>query len=201
MIPTSYPTQQEIARLTARMVTMFVVLAVAPLGLVYYFSLQFITQDIDSWFDVEIESALDDSLLLSRTALDNRKREYLTRVQNIAVRLRGLSGPDLVDELDHLRAETGAEEMTVHGANNRILATSSELHPSRIPLRPTDEIRRQTQQGGSYVSLDPTTDGGFQVRIAVNLPADTVLPAGELFEHFGFSTDNVVAATKRVIRN
>jgi transketolase len=26
-------------------------------------------------------------------------------------------------------------------------------------------------------------------------------PAGELFEHFGFSTDNVVAATKRVIRN
>jgi len=172
------------ARLTARMVTMFVVLAVAPLGLVYYFSLQFITRDIDSWFDVEIEAALDDSLLLSRTALENRKREYLARVQNIAGRVQGLSGPGLVAALDQVREETGAEEMTVVGPDNQILATSGELHASRMPLRPTDEIRRQTRQGRPYVSLDPTTDGGFQVRIAVNVPTDG-MPAGGMFEAFG----------------
>ncbi len=86
---------------------MFVVLAVAPLGLVYYFSLQFITRDIDSWFDVEIESALDDSLLFSRTALENRKREYLARVQSTVGRMQGLSGPELVAELDQVRAGDG----------------------------------------------------------------------------------------------
>ncbi len=172
------------ARLTARMVTMFVVLAVVPLGLVYYFSLQFITRDIDSWFDVEIEQALDDALLLSRTALENRTREHLERMQVQARQLEGLTGQALVEELERVRESTGAEEITVVGSNNRLIATSSELDATRVPMRPSDEIRLQTRQGLPYFNLDPISSGGFRVRIALKLDAPQVSEAGRLFENF-----------------
>ena len=56
-------------RLTLRMVTMFVVLAVVPVSLVYLLSVQFLQRGIDSWFDVRVESALNDALELSKTSL------------------------------------------------------------------------------------------------------------------------------------
>ncbi|MCK5382555.1 MAG: two-component sensor histidine kinase, partial [Gammaproteobacteria bacterium] len=58
------------ARMTSRLVVMFVVLSIVPVSVVYYFSLQFLHRGIDSWFDVRIERGLDDALDLSRAALD-----------------------------------------------------------------------------------------------------------------------------------
>lgn len=49
------------SRLTLRLVIIFTVLAVAPVSLVYYFSLNFIQRGIDSWFDVRVEKALKDA--------------------------------------------------------------------------------------------------------------------------------------------
>ena len=49
------------SRLTIRMVTLFVVLALAPAAIVFYFSMQFLHQGIDSWFNVEIDRAMEDS--------------------------------------------------------------------------------------------------------------------------------------------
>ena len=56
------------SRLTTRLVVMFVALAIVPVVLVYYFSVQFISRGIDSWFDVRVERALGDAIELSRTA-------------------------------------------------------------------------------------------------------------------------------------
>ena len=65
------------ARLTSRLVVTFVILAVVPIAIVYYFSLQFLQRGIDSWFDVQIEEALDDALELSRGSLDVRLNDLL----------------------------------------------------------------------------------------------------------------------------
>ena len=62
------------AKLKARMVGMFVGLAVLPLLVVFYFSTQFINRGIDSWFNVEVEEGLDNALTLSRAALELQKR-------------------------------------------------------------------------------------------------------------------------------
>ena len=58
------------SRLTLRLFGMFVLLAVIPVSVVLFFSLQAVNKGIDSWFDVNTEKALDDALLLGRTALD-----------------------------------------------------------------------------------------------------------------------------------
>jgi nitrogen fixation/metabolism regulation signal transduction histidine kinase len=43
------------SKLKARMVGMFVGLAIIPLLIVFYFSMQFINRGIDTWFNVEVE--------------------------------------------------------------------------------------------------------------------------------------------------
>ena len=72
------------ARLTTRLVLVFVILAVVPVSVVYYFSLQFLQRGIDSWFDVRIEQGLDDALVLSRAALDVRLRDVLVQTGEMA---------------------------------------------------------------------------------------------------------------------
>jgi nitrogen fixation/metabolism regulation signal transduction histidine kinase len=42
------------SRLKGRTVAIFSALAVAPILVVYYFSLQFLNRGIDSWFELEV---------------------------------------------------------------------------------------------------------------------------------------------------
>ena len=72
------------SRLTARTVGMFGTLVVAPLLIVYLFSLEFLNRGIDSWFQVEIKQGLNDALVLSRSALDLRLREQARRTEEFA---------------------------------------------------------------------------------------------------------------------
>ena len=65
------------ARLKARIVGMFVGLAVLPLIVVFYFAVQYINRGIDSWFDVEIEQGLGNAIEIVRAVLDVQQRENL----------------------------------------------------------------------------------------------------------------------------
>ena len=72
------------ARLTLRMLVIFVALAVLPVTVLYSFSLDFLKRGIDSWFDVRIGQALEGALELSREALDLRMRELLSQTETMA---------------------------------------------------------------------------------------------------------------------
>ena len=65
------------SRLTLRFIGTFVILAVVPLAMVYYFSVQFLSRSIDSWFDVQIEQALDDALLPGRSTREATKLDVI----------------------------------------------------------------------------------------------------------------------------
>src|SRR5215470_19630278 len=85
------------SRLTARTVSIFGALVVAPLLIVYLFSLDFLNRGIDSWFKVEVKQGLSDALQLSRDALELRKREYSARTEELARNLAG-SPPSEIQE-------------------------------------------------------------------------------------------------------
>lgn len=155
------------SKLKARMVTMFVGLAVLPLLIVFYFSMQFINRGIDSWFSIEVEAGLDDALELSRAALEMQKRERLETTARIANRLQSVSSRQLIFELSILRREVGAGEISLYGRNNRIIATSSEQLVSSLPRPLSDEVLWQIRQNRPYVSIDPTQRGGYEIRAAV----------------------------------
>ena len=155
------------AKLKARMVGMFVGLAVLPLLVVFYFSMQFINRGIDSWFNVQVEEGLENALTLSRAALENQKRQNLFATQQVAQRLALINDRQIVFELSVLRRESGASEMTLYGQNNSVLATSSESEMTTLPKPLSEEVVLQMQQDRPFVSLESLENGNVEVRTAV----------------------------------
>ena len=165
------------SRLKARMVTMLVVLAVLPLLLVYLFAVQFINRGIDSWFNVDVEQGLRDALSLSQTALAIQMRGHLENTEAMNELLSDLSRRDLIPELGALRRESGAQELSIYGANSQILATSSDSPTAAVPDYPTEELVFQLRQGRPFVALEPLGGAQFQIRTAITL--DSRSPGAE----------------------
>ena len=155
------------AKLKARMVGMFVGLAVLPLLVVFYFSIQFINRGIDSWFNVQIEEGLDNALTLSRAALEMQKRQNLYATQQAASRLSQVNDRQVIFELSMLRRESGASEMTLYGQNNTVLATSSDSSTAGLPKPLSEEVVLQMQQDRPFVSLESYGNSNVEVRTAV----------------------------------
>ena len=172
-------------RLKARIMGMFVGLAVLPLLVVFYFSIQFINRGIDTWFNVEVEEGLENALKLSRAALELQMREHLFATQNVARRLGRVSEQQVIIELSRLRRESGASEMTLYASNNHIVATSSDSASAGLPKPLSEEVMLQLQQSRPFVSLDPLDTGNFEIRTAVPFTIrGRVVPIGVVQAHF-----------------
>ncbi len=154
------------SRLKGRTVAIFSALAVAPILVVYYFSLQFLSRGIDSWFELEVSQGLRDTRELSHAALEVRESEFLQHTQVVARALEPLPDFQLVSELERQRRDSTALEFTVVGAQGRILATSSDLPMDMLPVPATDSMLLQLRRGLPYVSLDTDSVGGYLIRTA-----------------------------------
>jgi nitrogen fixation/metabolism regulation signal transduction histidine kinase len=159
--------------LKARTVAIFSALAVAPILVVYYFSLQFINRGIDSWFELEVSQGLRDTRELSHAALEVRVREFLQHTQVVAHTLSSSSDLELIGTLDRERRESTALEFTIVGAQAQILATSSDQPMDALPVPATDEMMLQLRRGRPYVSLDTDSVGGYLIRAAAPLDASS----------------------------
>jgi len=159
------------SRMTIRMVVMLAALSVTPVLIVYYFSLDFLHRGIDNWFDLEFEQALDDSLELSRLALDLRMKELLKQSEQIADEFTQISNAEAPFEIDEYRRRSGAEEFSLLTRRGSIIASSTSDPLSFVPTRPNEAILFQVQQGSSYIGLDTIRNSGFYIRVAVNVPA------------------------------
>lgn len=155
------------SRLTVRLVLVLGAVAIIPVSIVYYFSMQFLRTGIDSWFDVRVEVALQDALRLSQASLDLRMRDLLKRMEASASDFAAIPDALVVLELGELREELGASEMVLLGNNGRIVAAASDELPGTLPSRPDDAILLQLRQGRPYVGLDPLNDEGLFIRIVV----------------------------------
>lgn len=158
------------SRLTLRMMILFVTLAVAPVSVVFYFSLSFLHRSIDSWFDVRIERALDDAMELSRVSLDARLSELLNQTARLAPELEGTPDDAALSVLNDLRARSNAGELTLFTQKGRIIASSSIEFSSIVPDTPSEAILLQLDRGQNYVGLDPIRDAGLYVRVVVSAP-------------------------------
>lgn len=158
------------SRLTVRLVIMFTVLAVAPVSVVYYFSLEFLNRGIESWFDVRVEHALEDALELGRRSLDDRLREMLRQTRMLAGELADVPKNAYAIKLNDLRERAEATEMTLLDLQGHVIASSSTDPADIVPSVPNASILRQLRAGLDYAGLDPQRDRGLHVRIAVTVP-------------------------------
>lgn len=157
------------SRLTARLVIMFVILSVTPVSVVYYFSLDFIQRGIDSWFDVRVEKALNDALELSQASLGVRMRELLRQTRQMSPRLNAISNELATLTLNELRAESGANELTLFTNDGRIIASSTSETTRLLPQRLEDSSLQRLRQGSDDFGLVPIPEIGLHIRISINL--------------------------------
>lgn len=169
------------SRLTVRLVAIFVVMALVPVSIVFYFSLGFLQKGIDSWFDVRLERAMEDSLELSRSSLDMRMRDRLKQTRSIADQLQETPNAIVMFNLNELRNESGASELTLLYRSGRVIASSSADAMTIIPQKPGSSILSQVSDESDYVGLAPIDNRGLHIRSAVQIdPSSTAVDsAGE----------------------
>ncbi|MDH3407429.1 MAG: ATP-binding protein, partial [Gammaproteobacteria bacterium] len=148
-----------------------------PVSVVFYFSIQALNRGIDNWFDVRIERALDDALLLGRTALDAQRQDLVKNAQEIAIELETLpvrrkiaTVPSELSLLNALREQYNITELTLYTQDRKILASSSEANleaSTLVPARPSDAMIAQVRQGLTYANLDAISKSGLRLRVVV----------------------------------
>jgi nitrogen fixation/metabolism regulation signal transduction histidine kinase len=120
---------------------------------------------------VRIDTALEDALELSRTALDLRMREVLKQTQRMAELLIDSDESMAALNLGEMLDESDASELTLFAQSGHIIATAGSDTSVMVPSYPPEIVRLQVNQGHAYVSLDPIRGVGFHIRTVVQVPA------------------------------
>lgn len=174
-----YRRQAAGSRLNLRLVLLFVGLSLAPVSVVYLYSLQFLSKGIDGWFDVQVGSAMEDALALSQVSLDLHKRELLKLSTNLLTSLEDSSQAGLALTVGDLRERSGAFEVSLFDRRGGVLALSHQNPEVLTPSPPTGSMVAQVRAGKPFVSLVPIGDEQLVVRIMLPDPLerDLVLQA------------------------
>ncbi len=159
------------SRLTVRLVMIFMVLSLVPVSVVYYYSLNFLLQGIDSWFDVQIDQAMQDALELSQSSLGLNERALLKSTERALDHLEDLSETGLAISLAELREQSGATEMALMDRAGRVIASSMANPTSLVPDKPGVEVMQQLREGSNFVGLAPTGADELRIRVVVNDPS------------------------------
>ena len=161
------------ALLAARWVRNFLVLSLPPALIVFFFSAWFLNSTIDSWFDVRVEAALEDSLQLGQQFLDTRTLEVRSQLRDTVRELAALP-----DDRESLRRALlarvrvrGPSELSLMETDGQLIATANIDALSGLPERPGDFALMQAVQAGEYAAAEPTGDGRLQIRVLQLMPA------------------------------
>lgn len=158
------------ARLAARLLAMFALISLLPVGVVYYYSLSFLMRGIDSWFDVEIDTAMEDALTLNQASLDLNQRVLMKYSSQLLAGIQDRSATALTLTLGELRRQAGALELTLFDRTGQVLATASDDPLQLVPDQPEREVMQAVRRGVSHVGLEQGAGGELVVRVLVRDP-------------------------------
>jgi nitrogen fixation/metabolism regulation signal transduction histidine kinase len=160
-----YRRQAAGSRLTGRIVLLFALISLLPVGVVYYYSLGFLLHGIDSWFDVEIDQAMEDALTLNQASLDLNQRVLMRYTEQLLVGIEDRSTTALALSLGKLRQRAGALEIAVFGESGQVLGNVSEDPTQLVPDHPDRDLFKRAAEGENYVGLETTPNGELVVRV------------------------------------
>ncbi|MEN2475060.1 PAS domain-containing sensor histidine kinase [Burkholderia stabilis] len=158
-------------RLLAKLAVFFALVGVVPGGIIYIVSYQFVSRSIESWFDVNVETALTAGLNLGRGMLDASLSDLQTKARLMSDQLASVdantNGTTLT--LLRLRDQFGVQDATIveptragSGAapDLHIVAQASGNFAALIPDDlPTSLMLSQAREHGAYAAIEGEVDG------------------------------------------
>ncbi len=209
------------SKIKTRLIIAFIILALLPTTVLFFFSIQFISSSIAFWFNAPVEKTLDASLAVGQTLYDyiEEKNAFFAKRGAFQIHSRELLKPANQEKLTRYtqviqRAfnRHGVETYTAD-ARRVSLSLASELEAMHFGLLTTTELRGISNGSTSHTVYQVVAEGEF-LRTVCTIPFDvepdkaagfiviTTLVAPELSENLkailkGVEEYNQLKLTKR----
>jgi nitrogen fixation/metabolism regulation signal transduction histidine kinase len=151
------------SRLLVKLAAIFALVGLLPGLMIYVVSYQFVSRSIESWFDVEVESALASGLNLGRATLDTLASNLATKTRQAATQLS--ETPDALASLAllRLRDQLPASDVVLWSASGQVIASAGESRFLLQPERPSAQQLRSARSQRVITQiegLDEVVPGG-----------------------------------------
>ncbi|WP_255879954.1 sensor histidine kinase [Polynucleobacter paludilacus] len=163
-------------RLIAKLAMIFGLVGVVPGLILYGVSLQFVSRSIETWFDVQTESALEAGLELGRATLSSSLAELQDEGRIVADQIQRLpnnaSPAELTLLLSRMRDQFGIQEITIFNGRQMIVATAASGALEAPSAAPSSETMSQASKvnGSAYIDEPNNSDGSQAYRLRAIVP-------------------------------
>jgi nitrogen fixation/metabolism regulation signal transduction histidine kinase len=166
------------SRLLFKLAAIFALVGVLPGVLIYTVSYQFVSRSIETWFDVQVERALDAGLNLGRSTLESIGNDLAGKTRAAAERL-GESRSLQPLALERLREQLSAVEVAVLAPGGQVIMLAGGT--ALAPERPSSTLLRQARLNRVVSQLEGLDDEA-QAQAAPNARARAiaVIPNSDL---------------------
>jgi len=143
------------SRLLFKLAAIFAFVGVVPGLLIYGVSYQFVSRSIESWFDVEVEGALEAGLNLGRSTLQTMVNDLATKTRLAAERAQANNENLQVLGLERLREQLSARSVALLNANGQVLLSAGDAYGvSLLPDRPNAALLRKARSARVASALE-----------------------------------------------
>jgi nitrogen fixation/metabolism regulation signal transduction histidine kinase len=161
------------SKLTLRLMIVFTLMALIPVGLVYAISFQFLQRSIESWFDVRIEESLNRGVSLGQRVLQNSLEELAQKGDAMAQALAAAQGSEAA-VLNRLREQFSVEEATLMTPRGRIIAQAGSQPVALLPDLPGPDVLRQVRAQQKVSKIEAIGERGLYLRVIVPVNVLTI---------------------------
>lgn len=142
------------AKLMMRLVLLFALVGIVPGALIYIVSVQFVSHSIETWFDVNVESALLSGLNLGRSALDQSLNDLKIKTKNVARELRDLPEDARLAKLVALREQGVAKELVLFNSAGKVVHYVGRKKTLATTDMPAATMFSQVHLVGEFVAIE-----------------------------------------------
>ncbi len=164
------------SRLLIKLAAVFALAGFVPGMLIYVVSYQFVSRSIESWFDVQVEGALEAGLGLGRATLETLSGDLAGKTRAAAVQLQDT--PDVVAGLmlDRLREQLEVRDVILWSANGQVLASVGDSRFQLNPEKPVPAQFRKARSQRAVTWVEGFDDGVAEATPQARIKALVVVP-------------------------
>ncbi|MDR5749213.1 MULTISPECIES: PAS domain-containing sensor histidine kinase [unclassified Caballeronia] len=177
-------------RLLAKLAFIFALVGVVPGGIIYVVSYQFVSRSIESWFDVNVETALTSGLNLGRGMLDASLSDLQNKGRLMSDQLSSADPTSLTLALLRLRDQFNVQDATIvepmRGGGTapdvRVVAQASSNFSALVPDNLPTPLMIAQSRDRPYGAIEGEVDGepgvtgpkgALRLRVIVKIPDST----------------------------
>ena len=165
------------SKLRVKLVVAFITLTLVPTVVLFYFSMQFISNSIAYWFNAPVEQALENSLSIGRayyTQIEENNDFFLERIayQLDKKYLESKKKNSLSNYVVVSQRSFNLHAIEVYGKNTERLtfSLSSEIGPIFLKPVPAGQLQRAIKPDGGIFTFTETSGGRELIRSIASVP-------------------------------